>query len=192
MELGSILLIFALLIIVIWFISRPLLDPGKVVSHSENNQKEHERSYLLAERDRVMNALKELDFDHSLGKIPEEEYPHQRSLLMKRGVEVIQRIDFIEATPSSNEIDYIFKEDLAERRTEFKKIETDQLQTLTNNGRKRVEAVSKVTNPNDDLEVMLANRRRERLEKASGFCPKCGGPTQISDRYCPKCGADLH
>ncbi len=55
------------------------------------------------------------------------------------------------------------------------------------NGRKPVAA----SEPDDDLEIMLANRRRVRQEKAGGFCPKCGGAVQKSDRFCPKCGAKI-
>jgi ribosomal protein S27AE len=38
---------------------------------------------------------------------------------------------------------------------------------------------------------LIASRRRERLEKAAGFCPQCGKPVQISDKFCPRCGASL-
>ena len=38
-------------------------------------EEEHELSALMAERDRVINSLQELDFDFKLGKIPEEDYP---------------------------------------------------------------------------------------------------------------------
>ena len=48
-----------------------------------------------------------------------------------------------------------------------------------------------VAEADDDLEVLLANRRRARSEKSAGFCPKCGGPVQKSDRFCPKCGTTL-
>jgi predicted amidophosphoribosyltransferase len=43
----------------------------------------------------------------------------------------------------------------------------------------------------DDLETLLANRRRARSEKSAGFCSQCGGPFQKSDRFCPKCGAKV-
>ena len=46
--------------------------------------------------------------------------------------------------------------------------------------------------PDDDLEVLIAGRRREKKEKAAGFCPQCGNPVQVSDRFCPKCGAEIH
>jgi rubrerythrin len=45
--------------------------------------------------------------------------------------------------------------------------------------------------PDDDLEAVLANRRRERAEKAAGFCPQCGYAVRKSDKFCPKCGASL-
>ena len=34
-------------------------------------EEEHELSSLMAERERVINSLQELDFDFKLGKIPE-------------------------------------------------------------------------------------------------------------------------
>jgi hypothetical protein len=43
----------------------------------------------------------------------------------------------------------------------------------------------------DDLEKLLADRRRARREKAAGFCPRCGGPVHKSDRFCPKCGGKI-
>jgi predicted amidophosphoribosyltransferase len=45
--------------------------------------------------------------------------------------------------------------------------------------------------PDDELETLLANRRRVRSEKSGGFCPQCGGAVQKSDRFCPKCGGRL-
>ena len=50
---------------------------------------------------------------------------------------------------------------------------------------------ARVSDPDDELEALLANRRRERQEKSAGFCPQCGGALQQSDRFCPKCGASL-
>jgi predicted amidophosphoribosyltransferase len=45
-----------------------------------------------------------------------------------------------------------------------------------------------ISNPEDELEMLIADRRRSRLSKADGFCPNCGAPHQISDLFCPKCG----
>lgn len=43
----------------------------------------------------------------------------------------------------------------------------------------------------DELENLIAARRRARAEKATGFCPRCGTPVQKSDRYCARCGNPL-
>jgi hypothetical protein len=59
--------------------------------------------------------------------------------------------------------------------------------TVMANGHKQVAVAA----PDDDLEILLANRRRVRQDKAAGFCPKCGGPVQKSDLFCPKCGTKI-
>jgi hypothetical protein len=78
-------------------------------------------------------------------------------------------------------------------------------QPLTRNGRKQIQTPDgvtlfvetartvnpAVTIPDDDLEVLLAKRRRDRQEKSTGFCSMCGDPVRKSDRYCPKCGARI-
>ena len=48
---------------------------------------------LLAERDRVVNALQELDFDFNLNKIPSEDYPVQRAALLQKGADILKKLD---------------------------------------------------------------------------------------------------
>ena len=78
MDFGSFLLILGLLILVGLYISKPLLERTATIVSAE----EQELSALQAERDRILTALQELDFDHTLGKIPEESYPNQRKMLL--------------------------------------------------------------------------------------------------------------
>ena len=68
MDIGSIFLILAILIPVVIYIGRPLLE-RKVVSPTASDQ---DLSTLLAERDQLVAAIKELDDDYHLGKIPSE------------------------------------------------------------------------------------------------------------------------
>ena len=44
---------------------------------------------------------------------------------------------------------------------------------------------------NDELEAMLAARRKEKQSKSAGFCPQCGKPILATDRFCPACGKAL-
>lgn len=89
MDFGSLLLILALLVFVAVYITRPLFA-GRA---SLVSQREHHHSELLAERDRLMDALLELDFDHDLGKIPADIYASQRADLVKRGADVLRQLD---------------------------------------------------------------------------------------------------
>ena len=89
MDIGAIFLVLAVLILIVVFLAQPFRERRSRNITSE----EHELSSLLAERDRLLTALQELDFDHTLGKIPAEEYPSQRADLLKRGAEILRQID---------------------------------------------------------------------------------------------------
>lgn len=43
-----------------------------------------------------------------------------------------------------------------------------------------------------EIEELVYERRMEREEQTSGFCPKCGKPMQKSDLFCPSCGEPRH
>src|SRR5512138_2583699 len=97
---GSLLFLLALMLIVVVFIARPFLRkeaaPGQAASDLRQNvedDREHQRSSLLAERDRVLTALQDLDFDFVLGKVPQEDYPEQRAVLLQSGADVLRRLD---------------------------------------------------------------------------------------------------
>jgi NADH pyrophosphatase NudC (nudix superfamily) len=180
MDIGSIFLILALMILVAMFVSRPFLEQKKALV--TEGQDDHELSSLLAERDRLLNALQELDFDHTLGKIPDEDYPLQRSILLKQGADVLRQLDAMQADAQvgkvSDPVEDRIEAAIAARRADG---------SLAASSGRRAALVA----PDDDLEALLSKRRRVRQEKAGGFCPQCGGPVQKSDRFCPKCGSAL-
>ena len=135
-------------------------------------QEEHELSALMAERDRVINSLQELDFDYKLGKIPEEDYPTQRATLLQKGADILRRIDSIAPQPASvQDADARIEQAIAAHRADA--------------------SAAKPEISDDDLESMIALRRMGHREKSSGFCPKCGKPVMVSDRFCPSCGKSL-
>jgi len=170
MDIGSIFLILAVLVPVVLFIARPLMERSATIVTTE----EHDYSHLLAERDRILNAVQELDFDHALGKIPDEEYPAQRSNLMRTGADVLRQIDEFEGqfVVTNAEADDRIEAEIAARKTARPPID-----------------------PDDELEALIANRRRVQKEsdqpKTGGFCPQCGNCVQATDRFCPKCGQPL-
>ncbi len=193
---GSLFLVLALAVFVVLFIARPFFMNGRQKATSgaviAQQEREHLVSALLAERDRVLNALQELDFDYALGKIPEEDYPQQRAVLLKTGADVLRRLD--EFSTSEPEAKGEAAEDRIEAAVAARRADAAQ------RGQAQAAPVAPVAvkangNGNgkgkDELEEMIASRKRERKESAAGFCPHCGKPVQKSDKFCSKCGATL-
>src|SRR4026207_705277 len=151
MQLTAIFFSLAILILVGIYLYAPFMERRA----RRVTEEEHELSALMAERDRVINSLQELDFDFKLGKIPEEDYPLQRSTLLQKGAEILRQIDTLAPQVTSTpDTEARLERAIAARRADA--------------------SVAKVAVSDDDLESMISSRRRGRTNKSAGFCPKCG------------------
>ena len=169
MDLSAILLLIALLLGVGLYLAAPLIFDSKRRSTHEDTS---EISSLMAERDRVINSLQELDFDFRLGKIPEDDYPAQRAELLQKGANILRKLDALQPQAISDEE--------VEKRIERAA------------AARRADAAINTEPPSDDeIESMLAAHRKERKSKSAGFCPKCGKAVLASDQFCPHCGKAL-
>jgi len=168
MQPGSIFLILAVVVLIGLFLYAPFTARSRRTRSSETL----EVSALKAERDRVINSLQELDFDHHLGKIPTEDYPAQRSQLLQKGADILRKLDELTTTfaPEGN----------AESRIEAA---ADAVRADSSAQIKPLD--------DDDIESMISSRRREHKSKSAGFCPKCGKPVLVTDKFCPSCGKSL-
>jgi rubrerythrin len=166
----SLILLVIVIVLIVLYVTRPLTSQRQPVVEGSQVL-----STLLAEHDRVLNSLKELDFDNSLGKIPAELYPAQRAILVQQGAELLRKIDqlapVLEAVPSlaSNREDQV-EAILTARRTMQKKSGNVGL---------------------DKVEKIVARRRRIRLVKPSLYCTQCGRPLSNAEHYCPNCGQPI-
>jgi hypothetical protein len=182
MEIGAVLLILAVILLVSIFISRPFFDtkPSLVLSEGPTKDElEHKRSSLLAEYDQTLSAIQELEFDQTLGKIPAEEFPPQRTMLLQTAVELLRQIDAFQEKEPLTAI-----EDRIEAAIQSRRVAASAMAIASPNS---------VPLPNlhedEALETLIAVRRGSHQAKAGGFCPRCGKPVQKNDRFCPKCGA---
>lgn len=175
MDIGAIFFTLAVITLVGMYVGQPFFQRrGRRAS-----QEDHEVSALMAEYDRAVNTLQELDFDHSLGKIPAEDYPRQRAELLAKGADLLRRLDTL--TPLSSPLGAAVgrgEQDVESR------MEAAVASRRADAALNRAPA----TLDDDDLESMIASRRKAHKEKSAGFCPKCGKPIMVSDRFCPSCG----
>lgn len=182
MELGSLFLVLAVIVITCVYLYAPFTINTRRAFHSRETP---ESSTLKAERDRVINALQELDFDHRLGKIPVEDYPDQRASLLQKGADILRKLDELEslsATPVP--ISQISKQ----------KKESAESRIEKSTAARRADGSSKMParkDSDEDIESMIAARRKQHKGTSAGFCPKCGKPVLVSDKFCPSCGKSL-
>ncbi len=173
MDLGAILLLVALLLVVGLYLSAPLLGGTRRHVSAESL----EASSLMAEGDRVIAALQELDFDFKLGKVPAEDYPGQRSSLLAKGAEVLRRLDALlpaARSASGDELDA-----------------NARIERAAAAGRPDGSSVARGL-PDERIESMLSARRAARRAKSAGFCPRCGKPILATDDFCSHCGKRLN
>ena len=170
MDIGALFLTLAVATLVAMYLGQPYLERRtKLVS-----EKEFEHSHLLAERDRYINALRELDFDYDLGKIPEDEYPAQRANLLQKGADALRKLDEYEGAKDTSAEDRL-EAVVAARRADSTAapVAADAAPTM---------------NADDELESLIAARRSKRKAKSGGFCPNCGHAVLAKDKFCTNCG----
>ena len=170
MDIGAIFFTLAVVTLVGMYVGQPYLQRrGR-----RTTQEDHEYSTLMADYDRTVNTLQELDFDNALGKVPVDDYPRQRAELLAKGAELLRKLDAMRPQEVGRDAESRIEAAVASRRADSS-------------------AQKAVAVPDDDdLESLIASRRKTRNGKSAGFCPKCGKPILVSDRFCPSCGKAIN
>jgi rubrerythrin len=181
MDIGAIFFILAVVTLVAMYVGQPYIRRrGRRAT-----QEDREYSALMAEYDRAVNTLQELDFDNALGKVPAEDYPAQRAELLAKGADLLRKLDSFAPAPAPNGSSRGIK-------NESKDAESRMEAAVASRRADSSAQKAVATLDDDELETMIATRRKSRKEKSAGFCPKCGKPILVSDRFCPSCGKAIN
>ncbi len=173
MDLGFILLAVALIGLVIFVVAQPFFE--RVRASSRDNAVAEQ---LGAQRDSILTAVRDLDFDHVTGKIADEDYAAQRVLLMARGADVLKQLDDAGVVDEAQTIEQA----IAARRRK---------------ARQPAEApTANATQAQSCPDCGTAYHAGDRFCSGCGraltrTCGQCGSPVSTSDRFCGKCGTPV-
>lgn len=153
------ILITILVVVVIAFIAYPLFTP----SHAETASAASALDSLIAQRDSVYDAIRDLDFDFQLGKLSQSDYVVLREKYKARAALALQEIDV--AVSDDGALDAQIEAQVAQLRT----------------------------HPNRDgaIEREVARLRETKIKHAVSRCGNCGTPCRAGDRFCASCGSKL-
>ena len=78
---------------VLLFVFTPLFDTRHTGTLDQISRRETRRRELIEQRDMVYEAIRELDFDHRMGKVEAGDYQQTRARYAAQAVELMKTID---------------------------------------------------------------------------------------------------
>lgn len=150
MDIGSILIALGLLAVVTAYLARPLVERRGQPESEES----HQLSVLLAERDRVLSALQDLDMDYSMDKVTADDYTRQRRELVQQGARILRRLD--------------------EQYGQSDESAVDSMSSLAAEIEAEVSSLRK-TGPHQD-ENSFCPACGQRIQEEDRYCTHCGEP----------------
>jgi len=151
MEFGSVLIVIFIFLLSGLYILRPFL----ISTDTGGGAGSTTRDLLVAEKERLLLAIEELDLEFELKKISSDEHTRNREVLL------------VEAVTVMKELDNLPKNEAAKRK-----------ETAT-------------VRESDNLEKMIADRRKQLKGDKSIKCPHCGEAVDKDGQFCSHCGGAL-
>src|SRR5579875_4108383 len=86
--------------LVLLFVGYPLLRPSAPETVEAVPPAVGQRERLLAEREQALSTLKELEFEHSIGNLSDDDYAALQSAHRHKAVAILRKLDAAAATPA--------------------------------------------------------------------------------------------
>jgi hypothetical protein len=154
----ALLLSLAALAFVLW----PLFSAKAKPYHTEND----ELSELLVRKEGIMAAIKDLEFDHQVGKVSEEDYQRFDARLRRQAIIYMQQIEKI--APQATGLEDALEAEIARQRR-------------IANGKDAVPAKVETTKVVGAAPTLSSSR----------FCTTCGEPLLPGHKFCANCGTPV-
>lgn len=97
----SILIGLVLLLLVVAWVVRPLLAAQQVRQQLERSAEAHTLESLLFEREAVLRAIRDLEFDRDMGKLSDEDFADLDGRSRARAIEILRQLDALGVAPDA-------------------------------------------------------------------------------------------
>jgi hypothetical protein len=180
------------------FVGWPLANPS--LAEADTTAREKRRDALDDEKERLLDALGDLDHDRRTGKMEEGDFDTLTARLKVEAAQVLRDIDVNEGRKTlkaGETLEPVAKPDPAAK-TEEKPVQPpagdDEIERLRRQAKEREaeRARLEAENKKNEERVKAKETSNPAADAAGAFCTKCGRRAKsIEDRFCGKCGAAL-
>ncbi len=134
---------------------------------------------LLAQREAAFQALRELQFDHRVGKITDEDFVAFEANLKQHAAETLRALDRWEAEADA-QLERLIERELKQRRAAARATGL------------RCPTCGRPAEPEDRFCAACGAALPEpSVATAALACPACGHGYEVGDRFCAGCGAAI-
>lgn len=154
----SFLLVLLAGTIILW----PYLRP-QTVGAMQTATVDPQLAELYIQRDMLYQAIRDARFDLQTGKLSQEDYDQQSTLLKQNAAAVLQSIDELETNMAPPEVDA-------------------QIEAAVAAAREMPEPLKKTTSNGGEV---------KRAGTTHRFCGQCGASLRANDGFCGKCGEPM-
>ncbi len=137
---------------------------------------------LVAERDAAFQAIRDLQFDHDVGKITDGDLTMYEADMKQRAAGSLRHIDTVEAG-LDRDLSSLVEAEVAARRRALRQ------------GARACPSCGQAVAAGDEFCTHCGSRvgpaPRPVAVTAARACPSCGSAVAQDDRFCPKCGQSL-
>ncbi len=161
-------------------------------------------SDLLSERDAVLQAIRDLDFDYRLGKLSDEDYKALRAQYTARGVVILQQLDAAaglagEAVAGAESLDEEIEAEVQRLRRRPAPAEAQPTAPAAADLEAEIEAEVRrlrarpkpAAAPTPQVQQVATAAPAGTRSEPAGHCPECGQPYLLGDKFCARCGHEL-
>jgi RNA polymerase subunit RPABC4/transcription elongation factor Spt4 len=139
---------------------------------------------LLAERDAAFQAIRDLHFDHDLGKISDEDVATYETSLKMHAAESLRRLDAWEDS-ADDSLGHLIERQVSARRA-----------ALSRGDSRPCPECGRLVAARDQYCTGCGAALAPAAQPAAAVqpgrkCPSCGRGVSADDRFCPKCGHSL-